>query len=526
MVRDAVAELREVRQRRQVVNATTAPAMLPWPELNDLPAMTQTFSVPKLDSSLLPRALRPWIADVAMRASLPLEMVAVPAMVAFGALIARRVGIRPSREDDWTVVCNLWGAIVGRPGLLKSHAVSAALWPLSRLESEARIQWQNEAQEIEAKREAITAQISGVKGAIQQAAKKNTNTESHQARLQDLMSDLAEIPTGPKRYVVSDATQEKIADMLIRHPHGLTMVRDELMGWLASMEQDNHKADRPFFLTAWNGDQGYSVDRIGRGSLWVPCLCLSLIGTIQPAKIEPYVEDAERNGGADGLIARVQLLVWPDAVPVYSQPGRPDHVAREAARLLAESMADLDPKNIGALRDYPDSLPYLRFASDAQSMWDTWRSRLEARLRGQEFIKYPAFESHISKYRSLVPSLALIIHLCDGATGDVSLDALQRATAWAVFLEAHARKVYRRELDHGDSSARALLNHIQSGDVTDGTTVRDIYRRHWEDLTDKQSVVRAVEILEALGWTRIETRSNESGRPVEVIAVNPEALKT
>lgn len=521
MAHDPITELREARERKRKQQQANAPHEVeatPWPELQELPKSTQSFAVPRFDPDLLPRDLRAWVVDVAARASLPLEMVAAPAMVAYGALMARRVGIRPSRQDDWTVICNLWGAIVGRPGLLKSHAISSALAPQVRLEAQARQEWEDRAHEIAARRETITARITGVKGAIAQAAKKGNDTSLLEADIARLMADLTDIPTGPKRYMVSDATQEKIADMLIHNTDGLTMVRDELMGWLASMEQENHKADRPFYLTAWNGDQGYAVDRIGRGSVWVPCLCLSVIGSIQPAKLDDYITEAVKGKGSDGLLARIQLLVWPDDVPAYHAPGRPDHEARDVAYALAGRLSQLDPSTVGAT---DDTLPYLRFAPDAQAMWDTWRSRLEARLRSAEFADAPAFESHISKYRSLVPSLALIIHICDGGTGDVSLEALQRATAWATYLEAHARKMYRRELDHGDGAAQALVNRIRSEDVTDGMSVRDIYRRCWTGLSDGQSVRRAVEVLQPLGWVRIETRPNETGRPSDVILINP-----
>jgi putative DNA primase/helicase len=38
---------------------------------------------------------------------------------------------------------------------------------------------------------------------------------------------------------------------------------------------------------------------------------------------------------------------------------------------------------------------------------------LEKRLRGD---LHPALESHLAKYRKLVPALALICHLVDGGT--------------------------------------------------------------------------------------------------------------
>ena len=68
----------------------------------------------------------------------PPDFVAVPAMVALGAVIGRKIGVRPERQTDWIEVPNLWGCIVGRPGTMKSPAMSEALKPLHRLDALAR----------------------------------------------------------------------------------------------------------------------------------------------------------------------------------------------------------------------------------------------------------------------------------------------------------------------------------------------------------------------------------------------------
>ena len=49
----------------------------------------------------------------------------------------RRIGIKPQAKTDWIEIPNLWGAFIGRPGMLKSPAMSEALKPIHRLEAEA-----------------------------------------------------------------------------------------------------------------------------------------------------------------------------------------------------------------------------------------------------------------------------------------------------------------------------------------------------------------------------------------------------
>jgi hypothetical protein len=58
-------------------------------------------------------------------------------MTALGAVIGRRIGISPQTKTDWVEIPNVWGAFIGRPGMLKSPAMGEALKPIHRLEAEA-----------------------------------------------------------------------------------------------------------------------------------------------------------------------------------------------------------------------------------------------------------------------------------------------------------------------------------------------------------------------------------------------------
>ena len=55
-----------------------------------------------------------------------------------------------------------------------------------------------------------------------------------------------------------------------------------------------------------------------------------------------------------------------------------------------------------------------------------WRADLENRLHKGDMA--PALESHLAKYRKLVPALALINHLADGGAGPIGRTALGRAS--------------------------------------------------------------------------------------------------
>ena len=99
-----------------------------WPEPTPLP--TGLPPVLPFNLAMLPDPLKPWVGDIADRMQAPVEFIAVTAMVAAGSVIGRTVGIRPQQNTDWHEVPNLWGCIVGRPGVMKSPSMKAAMAPL------------------------------------------------------------------------------------------------------------------------------------------------------------------------------------------------------------------------------------------------------------------------------------------------------------------------------------------------------------------------------------------------------------
>jgi hypothetical protein len=78
--------------------------------------------------------------------------------------------------------------------------------------------------------------------------------------------DSARTPEPPARprLRITDATVEEIGAILAGNPRGLLQTRDELAGWLGSMDRyGGNGAHRAFYLECWNG--GSSLNRAGIG---------------------------------------------------------------------------------------------------------------------------------------------------------------------------------------------------------------------------------------------------------------------
>ena len=507
--------------------------------------------VPAFDPDLLPDTLRPWLVDIAERMQCPLDYPAVGAMVALGAIVGQRLRIRPKRRDSWQEAPNLWGGIIGRPGAMKSPALSEALKPTKMIEGRALEKAREDADRIEIETLEFKAREKALTTELDQACKPARPTKLKAAAnagdtdveppergtpgggraLESIKQDLfnlkreqaaAAVENTVRRYTTNDPTVEKLGEILAANPQGILINRDELVGFMRNMDKPGHESDRSFYLESWNASGGrFIYDRIGRGTVVIESPCTSVLGGTQPGVIGQYIREAASNGiGADGLMQRFQLLVWPDDVREWRYVDRwGDTPARQAARACYERLAELDPAEIGAECENGEGDYFLRFDADAQEIFIEWLTAHEAELRTPQA---ECLNGHFAKYRKLVPALALLCHLADNPDGGaVGVESAMRAMAWAEYLKAHALRIYAPALGGNAGPAVALADRIRARSLKDGFTARNVYLKNWQGL-DKESVEQALEMLEDLNWLRAaEHRNPNGGRPSVTYDINP-----
>jgi len=186
----------------------------------------------------------------------------------------------------------------------------------------------------------------------------------------------------------------------------------------------------------------------------------------------------------------------------------------------------MDFEQCGAKRDEWAHTPYFQFADDAQEFFFAWWKGLETeKLRAPD--ESAVMLEHLEKYRSLLPSLALIFHLIEIANGaevgPVTLTSTKQAAAWCDYLESHARRIYGLVSDINLQAASRLAQKIEEGVLHDGFSARDVYRKEWSLLDTKELTEGAIEELVEAGWLREDTpQPQENGRPpLPIYRINP-----
>ena len=505
--------------KRQIEKATAEsiendPIQAPEAWDDPIPLNCELLPVMTFNPEWLPEPLRDWVKDIAYRMQSPIDYPAIGAMVAYSAIAGKRLSIHPKRYDDWVIVPNLWGCVIGRPSAKKTPALQEVLKPLYRLEYDAKDEY--EVQKKEWIREQTLQELKN-DDAKKNAAKavKAGDTEGAKKFLSSI-GNADESEPSRKRYVVNDATIEKLGELLAENPNGLLLFRDELYGFLKTINREDRANDKAFHLECWTGLGSYTYDRIGRGTVDIKNCIESILGCLTPSKIIPMVSMAITGGlDDDGFIQRFQLMVYPDNVQFQYVDEVPDKDARDTAYAFFKYVSGLtfEPGEY-------EKIPSVHFSKEAQSVFSEWLTALEMEISSDDI--HPAIESHLAKYRSLIPSLALLIHIgsYDDLSGDIQLDSLEKAIAWGLYLKSHALRVYNLAINNSAHLGKLLLDKIKSGKLNNPFVIRDVKRAQWHGLTSEGSVESALKILVEFGYLKIKHTPTGVKPKIEYL-VNP-----
>jgi Protein of unknown function (DUF3987) len=363
---------------------------IPWPDripdsadgepVVDVPAeqaaqATKVFSDPvdlwaKFDPPTLPRGLLPDVIqrfayDQGMTMGADMAGVAVGALVVCAGAIPDKIKLQVKRHNHgWMESARLWAALVGPVSAKKSPILSCVVRPLRRIDSE------------------MARRYSEERGRFDKlSAEERKRTD----------------PPKQTRLLLQDTTIEAAQDIIKDSPDGVLSYQDELSGWFGSMDKYSGSRgaakDRAFWLEAYNGAP-YSVNRVGRGSVYLENLSASILGGIQPEPIRKLADESMD----DGLLQRLLPVVLQPAVEGRDDP-QSDVVAEYSALI----------NHLHSLGDETT----LRFDEGAQTLrQELERKHLE--LQSCETINRK-LAAHIGKYDGIFARLCVVWHCVENA---------------------------------------------------------------------------------------------------------------
>jgi hypothetical protein len=465
-----------------------------WPE--PTPLVPVLHPAPQFEYEMLPDVFLGFVRDASERMGVPPDYLAVPLMLSAAAALGSGWALCPKENDkSWQETAVLWGGIVAPPGSKKSPCLQIAAKPLHRIEAKLRTAYDS---------------ALGRYHLAKQAAPKNSN-----AAVLGLKEPKQE------RAVVQDATYQALAEICSTSPKGVVAQWDEVAGMISAWRIKGQEAARGFFLTAWSGDLPYTLDRKEGGTTHIARLFIVISGGVQPSVLGALVRDARQNGASnDGLIQRFQLMVYPDdsTAPEEVDRAADEHAAARALDAI-ERLRSITPAEIGVGMDLKSGRGVLNFSDAAQTVFSTLRRKIHSKLRDPACD--PLLASHYAKMPGAIAKLTMLLHLLDGGRGDITLDAMQKAVRWSVYMKGHAERIYSLSQLADEADANTILKKIKAGALLDGFTAYDIKRKGWAGLKSETEVEAALGTLVATGWVRPQTVQAGGGRPTVKYLIHP-----
>jgi hypothetical protein len=208
-----------------------------------------------------------------------------------------------------------------------------------------------------------------------------------------------------RHYYSSDLTVEALAGIL-GHDPGISVVRDELSGWVTSMDQykGGKGSDRQQFLSLWSS-QSWKIDRKHADSIYIRHPVASIVGGIQTDLVGVLHDSAGRR---DGFVERILPNV-PDVAPgPWSEESATLGQLQDAVALFQALDQALD-----RLQEAPDPTKPVfatgigvHLTPEARSLYVAWYNQNQALIASAP----PLAGGFYAKLPGQVARIALILH--------------------------------------------------------------------------------------------------------------------
>ncbi len=474
------------------------------------PVARDPLSVLPWEPRFLPSVLADMVVTYADSIPMNREFVASNVLAACGSLLSSKVQLALKQQGPWYETPNCWALNIAPVSSHKTPGLSPAREALNRVEERYRQEHQIALATYQANKIIYDVQVKAAK-----TAAANGQPPAH-VPVEPVLSPL-------RRAVTNNATPEALSTLTEGGP--VVVLDDEASGLFAQMTDPKNQPGKAFYLAAHTGSGSFQTDRIGRGAVYIPRLCVSIIGNIQPEPLLRILLGAAREGRqADGFVQRFGLMTMPDPVLHTQLVDLPYDIAKwTAGQHAITQLVDYDPAKRGAVTSMlGTSLPYFRLSDTANAIWRAEYAQQLVEARDTELIE--AYRQHVMKQPKLIATVALVIHAVEGHQGDISGPVMERAIAASRFYLSHAKRVYYMSAhDIYAEPARLIAARMSRGDITGEFTARDAQRKGWAGCNDPDASATIMALLEDTDWVRPVAApvSQSGGRPSKRWQVNP-----
>lgn len=459
---------------------------------NDNNSKEKEFINTSIDKELLPSPIKEYFIDVSERLELSFELVVTTGLAYLSNLISDKLCLIPTKDISYKIIPNLWGCIISQKGTRKTPLFKAFTDIIYKKHFAYNERYEEEKAIYEARLKTLSAKIKQLAKA--EAEGDSEKVEELQETINKLKQQTKEKPKS-KYLILSDATKEKITDILSNNRQGFLIYQDEISKMLYSFEKD--KEMRSLLLESWSGASSYTIARINRGDVNVKKLTIGLFGGIQP-EIYHKLIIGDKDNITSGFNDRFQLIyIAKDFKYKISDKERNELIYNQFEELITK-LIDRELHNYTKAKEYTfiDDLYFLQLTEEAKAEYKKFLEGVN-NILGDE---YPQLKGFFSKLDKLLGGIAILIYTAEALQEEkednfIPLSVLNRAieiTKFYIYQAIEAFNIsstleYQNELDF-EKKRNKVLNYTLKQKLP--IKLREIYRAN--NVTQKE----ALQILE------------------------------
>jgi predicted XRE-type DNA-binding protein len=367
---------------------------------------------------VFPKAWQAFIMDTANTLNYSPDYMACGMMAAFSSCLGNNAKIRV--KSAWITPPIFWFAIVGSRGVIKSHPLKTCIKPLEKINKEIFEDYRAAYAEYEK---------------LDDKAKKGQKKPIY------------------RQTMIQDATLEAICQVLSYGPRGLLFYKDELIGFINSMNQYRKGADEQFWLESFNNGS-IVINRVTKEPVLIDNIFVNIAGTIQDSVLAELSKTHTENGFLDRFL--------------FTKP------SKKIARLTFD---DLDPLGLqwweqyirDAFRDFGNNFdPYtVDLTTEARHRYlecDNQLCLIEEDENVEPFVK-----GYISKLKTYMPRFCLLFCAMDmyehGTNLEVDPSHVDRAFSVIQYFFKTARKIFVEQ--HIQTEINEFINTLKGKSAQD-----------------------------------------------------------
>jgi hypothetical protein len=267
-----------------------------------------------------------------------------------------------------------------------------------------------------------------------------------------------------RQIITTDITIEALGTMLNTNPHGVGVIKDELIGWLKGMNQYRGGAgeDMEKFLSCYSRAPFYINRKSSPFPLQIDSPFVTVIGGLQNDLLPEIAKDKNT-----GFIDRI-LLSAPERIPARSSE---HEISDEVMKNYRDFIVNMHHSLSNVFKNDIKNRIVVRFSENAYSRWKEWHKSHCAEMNNEMPYYLQGAWSKLEAYTARFCLLLERLRCADKNVNieTISLESIEGAIKLSDYFKAHARIVYdlmnSSDMDKKVAKAVAWIKK-QGGTVT------------------------------------------------------------